>query len=197
MAITGILAMSSQTELFEATTTWFHVFRSMIDSGDVKALGPYAVTVYLVIKAYTNFSTGRAFPSIETISDKSGVSVPQVKRELKKLQSTGYISVEKKGRSNFYTLREKIELRDDTGRPQAVATWDYLPSSVSAAMADLKNVMMSGDVGASRIVHIERLTVNVANAGGTVINVAEMPDDLRKKISDLVKAHGKKSKSKA
>lgn len=187
---------SKQTELFEATTTWFHVFRSMIDSGDVKTLGPYAVTVYLVIKAYTNFSTGRSFPAIETISEKSGVSVAQVKRELKKLEAAGYISTEKKGRSNIYTLREKVELRDESGRPSAVATWDYLPASVSSAMADLKNVMMSGDISNARIVHIERLTVNVANAGGTVINIAEMPEDLRKKINELVKSHGKKSKSK-
>lgn len=184
----------NQHELFEANTTWFHVFKSMIDSGDVKKLGPYAVTVYLVIKGYTNFSTGRAFPSIETISDKSGVSVPQVKRELKKLQELGYISVEKKGRSNVYTLREKIELKDDAGRPAAVATWDYLPSSVSAAVADLKNVMMSGDAANARIVHIERLTVNVANAGGTVINITEMPEDLRARIDALIKRHGKKSK---
>jgi DNA-binding transcriptional MocR family regulator len=150
-------------------------------------MGPHACTVYLVIKAHTNYSTGLSFPAIETISEKSGISVAQVKRELVKLESLGYITKEKKGRSNSYTLREKIEIKDEQGRPSAVATWDYLPSSVSAAVADLKNVLVSGDT--AKIVHIERLTVNVANAGGIVLNVndSNIPESVRKQIQDLLR----------
>lgn len=180
-----------QKELFKAETAWFHVFKTMIDNGDVAKMGPYAVTVYLVIKSHTNFATGRAFPALETIAEKSGVSLAQVKRELKTLEKLGYITTEKKGRSNLYTLREKIEIRDDAGRPSAVATWDYLPSSVSEAVADLKNVLWTGD--SARVVHIERLTVNVAQAGGVVLNIndAGIPDDVRAKIAELLKAAGR------
>ena len=37
--------------------------------------------------------------------------------------------------------------------------------------------------------HIERLTVNVANAGGVVLNFNEssIPDDVRQKIAELLK----------
>ena len=42
-----------QQELFKAETAWFHIFKTMIDSGDVARMGPYAVTVYLVIKSHT------------------------------------------------------------------------------------------------------------------------------------------------
>ena len=83
-----------QTELFEAQTTWFHVFKNMIDNGDVAKMGPHACTVYLVIKAHTNYSTGMSFPAIETIAVKSGISVAQVKRELVKLESMQYITKE-------------------------------------------------------------------------------------------------------
>ena len=178
-----------QQELFKAETAWFHIFKTMIDNGDVARMGPYAVTVYLVIKSHTNFATGRAFPALETIAEKSGVSLAQVKRELKTLEKFGYITTEKKGRSNHYTLREKIEIRDESGRPSAVATWDYLPASVSEAVADLKNVIMTGDTSGARVVHIERLTVNVANAGGVVLNINEssIPDDVRQKIAELLK----------
>jgi len=178
-----------QHELFRAETAWFHIFKTMIDNGDVAKMGPYAVTVYLVIKSHTNFATGRAFPALETIADKSGVSLAQVKRELKTLAKLGYISTEKRGRSNNYTLREKIEIRDDAGRPSAVATWDYLPASVSAAVADLKNVMMTGDTSGARVVHIERLTVNIANAGGVVLNVndSKIPADVRAQIEELLR----------
>ena len=63
------------------------------------------------------------------------------------------------------------------------------PASVSAAVADLKNVMMSGDTSGARVVHIERLTVNVANAGGVVLNIndSKIPDEIRAKIAELLR----------
>ena len=180
-----------QGELFKAETTWFHVFRDMIENGDVAKMGPHAVTVYLVIKAHTNFSTGRAFPALETIVEKSGISESQVKRSIKTLEEFGYVSKEKKGRSNIYTLREKVQVTDEHGRPAATATWDYLPSSVSHAMADLKNVLMTGDLGGAKIVHIERLNVNlqVNNSGGNIqINAADfekLPENMREALLNI------------
>lgn len=132
------MSKPEQNELFEAETQWFHVFKAMIDSGELAKMEGSTVKVYLVVKAHTNFSTGRAFPALETIAEKAGLSVAQIKRCLKQLEEHGYISKEKKGRSNVYTLREKIQIEDGTGRPAAVATWDYLPSSVQQAVADLK-----------------------------------------------------------
>ena len=85
-----------QQELFKAETAWFHIFKTMIDNGDVARMGPYAVTVYLVIKSHTNFATGRAFPALETIAEKSGVSLAQVKRELKTLERNSGTSRPKK-----------------------------------------------------------------------------------------------------
>ena len=175
-------AGNGQGELFKAETAWFHVFRDMIESGDVAKMGPHAFTVYAVIKAHTNFSTGRAFPAVETISEKSGVSIAQVKRELRTLEEHGYITKKKEGRKNVYTLREKVSVTDGDGRPAAVATWDYLPSSVQHAVADLKNVLVSGELAGAKIVHIERLQVNVVTVsdGGVNINVQQMLQDLEK-----------------
>lgn len=177
---------TAQAELFQAETTWFHVFKTMVDSGDVAKMGPHAVAVYLVIKSHTNFSTGRAFPALETIAEKSGVSLAQVKRELKTLEAFGYVTIEKKGRSNNYTLREKVQISDGAGRPSAVATWDYLPSGVGQAVAELKRVIMTGDLAGASIVNIERLVVNVANAGGTVVNIDVSSDSGRKQLQDLI-----------
>lgn len=183
-----------QAELFQAETTWFHVFRDMIESGDVARMGAHAVTVYLVIKAHTNFSTGRAFPSIETIVEKSGVSLAQVKRCLATLEAYGYITKEKRGRNNLYTLREKVQITDEHGRPLAAATWDYLPSTVKHAVADLKNVIMTGELSGAKIVHIEKLHVEVKqmvvgnHASPVQINesspdwLADLPTDLREKV---------------
>lgn len=176
-----------QGDLFRAETTWFHVFHSMIETGDIAQMGPYAVTVYIVIKAHTNFKTGRSFPSIDSISVESGISRSQVMRELKTLESFGYITKSREGRRNEYRLREKVCIRDDEGRTTAVATWDYLPSTVQAATADLKNVLLSGNFSGSQIVHIERLQVNVTHASGNavVFNAQEfacLPKELRESL---------------
>jgi DNA-binding transcriptional ArsR family regulator len=180
-----------QAELFSAETTWFHVFKDMIDNGDMARLDGSAIKVYLVVKSFTNFSTGRSFPAIDLIAEKSGLSDSQVMRCLKSLEEAGYISKSKSGRHNIYTLREKVTLKDDTGRPQAVATWDYIPNSVRDAVADLKHVMVTGDLGGAKIVNIENLTVNVVSMGdnSSNINVSESGlAKLPKEMQDLLRS---------
>ena len=92
-----------QIPLFQAEATWFHVFRSMVEFGDVARLGPYATTVYLVIKTYANYSTGTAFPGIDLIVEKSGISKRQVIMSLSHLEEAGYITKQQIGRKNVYT----------------------------------------------------------------------------------------------
>lgn len=182
---------NQQPELFKAETTWFHVFKDMIDSGDMAKLEGSAVKVYLVVKSYTNFSTGRAFPAIETIAEKAGLSEAQVKRCLAALEELGYISKAKEGRRNIYTLREKVQITDEQGRPAAVATWDYLPSSVSHAMADLKNVLMTGDLAGAKFVHIENLHVQMqVNNGDHNIqfneaDLAKLPPEMQEALKKI------------
>lgn len=185
----GIMGAMKQDELFKAETQWFHVFKAMIDSGDVAKMGPHAATIYLVIKAHANFATGFAFPSLETISEKSGISLAQVKRELKTLEEHGYISKEKRGRNNIYRLREKIDITDESGRPAAVASWDYLPASVSAAVADLRRVLVEGDFGGARLVNIEQLTLNIHTGSGPQLNInldTIKDKNLREQIEKLI-----------
>ena len=182
--------MSQQADLLHAETTWFHIFHSMIQTGDISRMGPYAVTVYLVIKAHTNFQSGRAFPAVTTIMAESGISRSQVLRELQTLQRFGYITKTRVGRRNEYRLREKVCIRDEQGKLTAVATWDYLPSTVQAATADLKSALSSGNYSESRLVHIEKLQVNVTHASGNavVVNAQEfacLPEEMRKLLMSL------------
>jgi Helix-turn-helix domain len=65
-----------------ANTRWFHMFHAMIDAGEVARMGCSTFTVYAVIKAYTNLQTGAAFPGVETIAEKCGLSRMQVWRAL-------------------------------------------------------------------------------------------------------------------
>lgn len=155
---------------FQAEITWFHLFKAMIYDGDIAKMGPHAFTVYVVIKGYTDFNTGQAFPSIQFICEKSGISDKQVRRSLELLEEYGYITKHKTGRNNVYMLREKIEMTDDAGRPAAVATWDYIPSCVNAARAELKNFLMTGDKSSGQIIHIDTMNIQINQGGKNVQN---------------------------
>lgn len=158
-------------ELFEAETNWFHIFKAMIDRGDVARMGGTVFAIYAVVKSYTNWSTGKAFPGLELIAEKSGVNKRTVIRALSTLEEMGYIVKEQKlGKVNKYRLREQVPISQE-GRPVAVATWDYMPSIIGEAHAELKNFLATG-LDNGRIVNIENLnlTINIAGAGGTVIH---------------------------
>lgn len=160
-------------------THWFHIFKSMIECGDVAKIGPHGFTVYAVIKAHTNYYTGECFPGIETISQKAGVSQAQVKRELIKLEENGYIVKTKRGRNNNYTLREKLPVGKE-GR-SAVASWDYVPRLIKHAVEHVKSIHASGDFVGTEIIKIENLNINLqVNLGGgnTQINVESLLADL-------------------
>ena len=61
-----------QMEMFKAETTWFHVFVSMIENGDVAKMGPYAVTVYLVVKAS---GSGKKASSLKALRMKMSAKI--------------------------------------------------------------------------------------------------------------------------
>ena len=169
----------------KAQTNWFHLFKSMIDGGDLAKMSGSDLKVYLVVKSHTNFNTGKAFPSLDLIGKMAGISLAQVKRCLTSLVELGYILKQKQGRKNIYTLREKIECTDEQGRPAAVATWDYLPAGVKEAQAELKNFLATGDQD-GKIVHIKNLTINVAQKGdinNVNVDFANLPPDLAEKLS--------------
>lgn len=153
---------TKQMPLIEPQTAWFHVFKHMVDSGDVARMGPHATTVYLVIKSYTNWKHGKAWPGNKLIAEKSGISERKVDQCLKVLESSGYITKEKRGRKNFYTLKEKITITDGHGRPQSEATWDYLPSTIGDAVSEIRNFVATGGQGKDfKIIHIEHLILNL------------------------------------
>lgn len=188
-----VMDIQAQAELFKAETTWFHVFKDMIDSGDLAKLEGSAIKVYLVIKSHTNFSTGRSFPAISLIAGKAGLSERQVIRCLAELETSGYVKKEKSGRHNLYTLREKISITDQEGVPQASASWDYLPGGVREAISNLKNIVVSGDLKGSKIVSIEKLVINLNVLNGdhsqqVNFNQQEAMNNLPQGMQDALKA---------
>ncbi|MCF5023886.1 helix-turn-helix domain-containing protein [Pseudomonas lurida] len=150
----------------------------MIDQGDVARIGPHAFTVYAVIKAHANYYSGMANPGIERISEQSGVSLAQVKRALGVLETAGLITKTKSGRSNHYTLREKVQVTE-AGLPHTVATWDYVPSRAQHTVSELKKALTAGDLASTRTLNIERLNIQINLVGGnSQIDLGSLHTDL-------------------
>lgn len=165
--------------ILNADTYWVHLLKDMVHSGEAAKIGPYAFAVYMVIKAHTNAS-GTAFPSVPTIAEKSGMSETQVKRQLKILTEAGFLTNLRptNGTKNIYALREKIHIQG--GGEGAVASWDYIPSKMGDTLAELKNILLTGNPGTTNI-HIENLQINLNM--GEATNINGVP--LEQRIKDL------------
>lgn len=69
---------------------------------------PQDLLIYVAIKRFMNKDTKEAFPSLATISKKSGASIPTIRKSIKKLQGS-YFEVIKKGRSQYYLFDKKYQ----------------------------------------------------------------------------------------
>lgn len=67
-------------------------------------LSPQDLLVYVSIKRFMNKDTKEAFPSLATISQKCGASIPTVRKCIARLVEEEYIFVRKEGRSHIYSF---------------------------------------------------------------------------------------------
>lgn len=65
-------------------------------------LEPKDQLIYLSIKRFMNSETKRAFPSLKTISEVSGASIPTIRKSIERLEAKEYIKIHKKGRGQEY-----------------------------------------------------------------------------------------------
>lgn len=153
------MTTTGQMELFEADTGWFHIFRSMIDSGDCAKLGPYAMVVYLVIKAHANLKTGLSFPSVATIARLAGIREKQVKRSLVTLTEMHYLMKRRGKRGNIYALKERIAVMEGESAV-AMVTADYIPLQMRAIQERIQQMLQNREIARGQTIHVN-LTVQV------------------------------------
>lgn len=188
-----------QGELFRADTTWFHVFHALLRSKGWAEMSPAAAKIYITAKGFVNWKTGAAFPSLDTLEDYSGLSRPTITKALKELEELGHIrSVKTAGKKTIYTMLERVPITGADGRPSAVATFDYLPGMVKEAVAELKNVLIKGELADGKHIHIETLNLtvnigtNVAAGNQTIVDVDGL-EELRKIRKMLDQGHVKEA----
>lgn len=166
---------------YKAETHWFPILKAMIDDGDLAVMTGSSVKVYLIIKAHANYQTGSSFPSLQTISVKSGLSVSQVKREIARLVKLGCVAKSKAGRKNVYTLREKIHVHDLRGEVKSIATLVFRPAAMQIAIDELKVMLTIGELTPTKLVNVERYQIIAPNitTDKSVEDFSDLPSKVR------------------
>lgn len=154
-------------------TYWFHIFQAMIDR-ELAILGPYAFTVYCVIKSHCNIQTGVAIASIETIARKAGISPRHVMRQIRKLEQQGYINKSRARKYNEYRLTEKVVISDSNGSHHGHAQWDYRPLQIESTVKELKRRLLDMETSARSVRPGEEQTVQRQTKIGVQITQAEL-----------------------
>ncbi|MGE6996150.1 helix-turn-helix domain-containing protein [Pseudomonas sp. NPDC047961] len=163
----------SGEQRMKPNTYWFHIFQSMIDQ-ELAILGPDAFTVYCVIKSHCNIQTGVSIAAIETIARKAGISPRHVMRQIKKLESKGYISKSRARKYNEYRLIEKVVISDGNGCRHGHAQWDYRPLQIESTVKELKRRLLDMETSTRSIRPGEEQTVQRQTKIGVQITQAEL-----------------------
>ena len=142
--------------------TWFHVLRSFSHDKEIAKIGTMALAVYIVIKGHTDFHTGSAFPSIPTIAEQIGVTDDTIRLALKQLVKHGWLTVGKKGRSNLYSVVEKVHINDKDGQRWATAERKYVGKEFQGFVEELQRLVKTGNLPTDRAITVN-LTVNIQN----------------------------------
>lgn len=164
----------------ELNYNWVHFFKSMVFSGDVARLGPYAFTTLMLIKAHGDWRTGVAFPEVERIAELGGMGKTSVKKSLPILVNEGFLKKTKRGRKNYYQVRERIslyekrdyEVQGEEVEPFAKAEFDYNPSQVAGIVDELRNLTKTGRCKRGTInVHIDKVVVQNIQNQTNILNI--------------------------
>jgi len=161
--------------------------RVLVESGDLVRLRPEAVSLFLAVRHYLRTREDgeeTRFPDNETLQGLTALDARQVEAGLDSLYRCGYLDREPrrsdKDAAPVYRLREKSIWYDNEGQVAGEVSWD-LPVSPAGlvGLPEFRNILMSDRLRGAKVVHIERLQVNVSGArdGGISVNALTVADE--------------------
>jgi len=160
-----------QNELFDkrADLSYFRIYSSMISSGDVAKMGVGAFGLFGILRAYTNWQTGVAIPSIPKLTEMSGASRPTVEKYLNKLVELGYLDVVKReGAPNRYTTKDKIMAIDNVAQQPELLVSQHIPAVFDKVRNQMKGYLAESGVAqdAKVLFQIQTLNITINNVSG-------------------------------
>lgn len=109
--------MSKEIEMISAPnkqrTGFTQVYNGFIDTD---LLTSYEKMVFILIKSYADRKSGEAFPSLTTISAKTGISVSQVRRSIERLEKLGILTVQRRRSTKYGNIQNLYTIHDSEKR---------------------------------------------------------------------------------
>jgi hypothetical protein len=173
--------------MLSTDTSWLHIFKELVRSGKWASLSPSAAKLYVVVKAYSNWDSGVAFPTIDAMCKFSGLSRATLIKALNELVEAKLVRKDNApGHAGRYCIQEHFDIADPSGNPHSHVSFDYIPGGITEAIAQLKNFVATGAApdGGIQIIQIETLNIQInKDAAQGVQN--NLPTRRGKKQQDL------------
>ncbi|MGV0949610.1 MAG: helix-turn-helix domain-containing protein [Azonexus sp.] len=120
--------------------------RDLYTSGLVASIGVNAFAVWGAIKHHADYNSGVSWPSIKRLCELTGLANLTVQRSLKTLVESKLLRIEKRGRSNLYTARERMNLSVGDV-PVCTVVVDYAPARLRKTLPRIKGLVEGTDHG--------------------------------------------------
>lgn len=163
-------------KIIKKSNLWFHVFCNFIESGKLAKATGSSVKVYLVIKSHVSLKHGETNISIQKISEKSGLSISQVKREIRSLLNDGLLQKKKLGRCNNYQINEQLSI--NLGSKPIYFNWKYIPLDVKFIFSDIERLKNQDTFSTERKFKTREIKKTIPTTED--INLNTIPTDIRK-----------------
>lgn len=153
----------------------------------INDITPQEQLIYLGIRSFMNKDTMIAFPSLETLSDIIGASIPTIRKGIKSLEEKDYLKVNKNGKKNIYKFNELKQFEP--------FSYDFLKNksltfTQKAVLASSQRFMEDKQSGIGKVSYSKMELANKINMPYSTL--ARTTNELAKKdILDIVKLeHG-------
>ena len=127
-----------QLPLWDFSLRYFHLMKQLFDSGMAAEMGGGAFLTWCCLRCYSDFHTGEAYPTIDRLCRLLQQSKVTTHKHLARLEELKFITKEKRGKRNVYTLIDKFSiLEKTTNNDDSVIENPYIPMQFKKAMEHL------------------------------------------------------------
>jgi len=137
------------------------ILHQMVDSGDLGKLHSRAPALYLAIKRFADFETGRSELSVAKLVRVTGISKPTLYAARDSLKDMGYIDFDDTARPTIYTVFDQVRYLTSDHRPAGTAVLPYVSSRFKSVVDALKGRPLQPD-----------MVTNGINVGGLRVAVS-------------------------
>ncbi|ASP37997.1 hypothetical protein CHH28_04575 [Bacterioplanes sanyensis] len=152
----------------------------LIHRGDFASLAPEAISVLLAVRyAVQSVADHNYCPPSEELHELTGMSIDTIETGLDSLYRHGYLNREsfwRDGESHTcYRVRERQLMVNPEGEVDGELSWDLNNPADVFGLHEFRNLLASGSLGDAKVVHIERLQLNISSTRDDGVSVFHQP----------------------